>query len=117
MSVPAPLLGSSLLRRPIRASSNSHLSINFDRFEFGDRKMMTIDEIRTACGRSEPVQLGDPVLAHFRMPLSDTFFPLGFPVLLETNSEEVLKCAAANWQGFVKLFDTPPVHLRVGVTI
>ena len=77
--------------------------------------MMTIDEIRTACARSEPVSAADPVLAHFSMPLSETFYPLGFPVLIETNHEDVLKCAAANWQGFVKLFDTPPVHIRIGV--
>ena len=77
---------------------------------------MTIDEIRTACSRSEPVELGDPILAQFKMPLRETFYPLGFPLQIETNSEEVLMSAAASWQGFVKLFDTPPIRVRVGVT-
>jgi HPr Serine kinase C-terminal domain len=77
--------------------------------------MMTIDEIRTACARSEPVQLGDPALARFSMPLRETFYPLGFPLQIETNCEEVLNCAAASWQGFVRLFDTPPIRLRIGV--
>jgi hypothetical protein len=77
--------------------------------------MMSIDEIRAACARSEAVQLGDPALSRFSMPLRQTFFPLGFPLQIETNCEEVLNCAAASWQGFVKLFDTPPIRLRVGV--
>ena len=77
--------------------------------------MMTIDEIRTACARSEPVHLGDPALARFSMPLVETFYPMGFPLQIETNHEEVLNCAAGSWQGFVKLFDTPPIRLRIGV--
>jgi hypothetical protein len=77
--------------------------------------MMTIDEIRAACARSEPVTLGDPALARFSMPLHEIYFPLGFPLRIETNCEEVLNCAAASWTGFVKLFDTPPLLLRIGV--
>jgi hypothetical protein len=78
--------------------------------------MLTIEEIRTACARSETVHFGDPVLARFRMPLRETFYPLGFPLQIETNCEEVLNSAAASWQGFVQLFDTPPIRVRVGVT-
>lgn len=77
--------------------------------------MMTIEEIRAACARSEPVHLGDPALARFSMPMHETFFPLGFPLQIETNCEEVLNCAAASWQGFIKLFDAPPIRLRIGV--
>jgi hypothetical protein len=77
--------------------------------------MLTIEEIRTACARSEPIQLGDPVLAQFSMPLREMFYPLGFPLQIETNSEEVLRAAAISWQGFTKLFDTPPIRIRIGV--
>ncbi|HEY1578322.1 MAG TPA: aldolase [Terracidiphilus sp.] len=77
--------------------------------------MLTIQEIQDACAGSRPVHLGDPVLARFPMHLKQTFYPLGFPVQIETNSEEVLSCAAASWQGFVKLFDTEPIRIRVGV--
>jgi hypothetical protein len=77
--------------------------------------MMTIEEIRTACARSEPICLGDPAFARFSMPLHETFFPLGFPLHIDTNCEEVLNCAASSWRGFVKLFDTPPIRLRIGV--
>jgi hypothetical protein len=77
--------------------------------------MLTIEQIKSACARKEQVVLGDPVLVRFELPLRDTFYPLGFPVEIQTNSEDVLTAAAASWHGFVKLFDTPPVRLRVGV--
>lgn len=78
--------------------------------------MLTIEEIQTACARSEAVQLGDPVLARFPVPMRETFYPLGFPLQIETNSEEVLNSAAVSWHGFTRLFDTPPINIRVGVT-
>ncbi|HLY42822.1 MAG TPA: hypothetical protein VKR52_16525 [Terracidiphilus sp.] len=77
--------------------------------------MLSLEQIRSACARSEPVNLGDPALARFEMPLRETFYPLGFPLQIETNCEEILRSAAATWQGFVKLFDTPPIRLRIGV--
>ena len=77
--------------------------------------MLTIEQIRSAWARDEPVLLGDPMLARVKLPLRDTFYPLGFPLEIETNSEDVLTAAAANWHGFAKLFDTPPIRLRVGV--
>jgi hypothetical protein len=49
------------------------------------------------------------------MPLREMFYPLGFPLQIETNNEEVLNCAAANWHGFTQLFDTPPIRIRIGV--
>lgn len=77
--------------------------------------MLTIEQIKSACAREEPVILGDPVLARTALTLRDTFYPLGFPVEIVTNSEDVLTAAAASWHGFVQLFDTPPMRLRVVV--
>ena len=77
--------------------------------------MLTIEQIQMACARSEPIVLGDPMHARTEFPLRETFYPLGFPVVIETNSEEVLAAAAASWHGFVKLFDTRPIQLRIGV--
>ena len=77
--------------------------------------MLTIEEIRSACARSQAVQLGDPVLARFQLPLRQVFYPLGFPMQIDTNSEEVLHSAAVSWQGFTRMFDTPPITLRVAV--
>src|SRR3954463_4760223 len=77
--------------------------------------MLSIEQIQAACARSEPVVLGDPVLARVGLPLRDRFYPLGFPVEIETNCEDVLTAAAASWQSFVKLFDTPPIRVKVAV--
>ena len=77
--------------------------------------MLTIEQIQSACARKGPVVLGDPVLARASMPLRDTFYPLGFPLEIETNSEKVLAAAAVSWHGFDKLFDVVPLRLRVGV--
>jgi hypothetical protein len=77
--------------------------------------MLTLQQIQSACAHKEPVVLGDPVLARASMPLRDTFYPLGFPLEIETNSEAVLTAAAASWHGFEKLFDVAPHRLRVGV--
>lgn len=77
--------------------------------------MLTIQEIQDACTGSAPVPLGDPVLARFPMHLKQTYYPLGFPVQIETNCEDVLSCAAESWQGFVKLFDADPIRVRVGI--
>jgi len=77
--------------------------------------MLTIDQIRTACERSEPIVFGDPMSAAASLPLKETFYPLGFALEIETNSEEVLTAVAESWHGFMKLFDTPPFRLRVVV--
>jgi hypothetical protein len=77
--------------------------------------LLTIDQIRAACAHREPIHLGDPTLTNFSMPLCQTFYPAGFPLEIETNHEEVLNCAAASWQGFTQLFDTPPIRIRIGV--
>ena len=58
----------------------------------------------------------DPVLAFAPMPLRETFFPLGFPVEIVTNSEAVLEAASQSWSMFRPQFDHPPLKLRLGVT-
>lgn len=75
--------------------------------------MLSIDEIRTSCERSEPIILGDPSFARIELPLRQTFYPLGFPLEVETNSEDVLTAVAETWRGFMKLFDTPPFRFRI----
>ena len=77
--------------------------------------MLSIEQIQSACARSEPVVLGDPVLARASMPLRDRFYPLGFPVEIETNSEDVLTAAAASWQGSSSCSTRQPVRMKIGV--
>ena len=62
-----------------------------------------------------PFGVSDPLHCDFAMPLRARYFPMGFPVDLETNSPELLSAAADLWSSFPPLADTPPVTLRVAV--
>lgn len=77
--------------------------------------MLSVEQIKSACANGEPVILGDPVLARAAFPLRGTFYPLGFPLEIETNDEAVLTAAAVSWHGFAKMFETRPMRLRIGV--
>ena len=57
----------------------------------------------------------DPLQYAFPLPLTHIVFPMGFPVRITTNSEEVI-CAAKNaWDCCSKLFDYTPLDIRFGV--
>jgi hypothetical protein len=66
--------------------------------------------------RSGPIEFGDPVLAHCALPLQQTFYPLGFPVSIKTNSDDVLEAANEQWSAFRELFPSEPIRLEVLVT-
>ncbi len=57
----------------------------------------------------------DPVLSAFELPLHRTFFPLGYPLALETNSPDVILAAEASWGAMERMFDRAPVRLCLGV--
>lgn len=57
----------------------------------------------------------DPLLAGYDLPYKRTFFPLGFPVTIETNSEYVLQAAHESWSVFGQEFDEDPISLSIGV--
>ncbi len=78
--------------------------------------MLTTEQLKEAWLRSEPIEFGDPVLANTRFQLTQTFFPLGFPVAIETNSQAVLESAQESWGMFPLLFDIEPVRMQIGVT-
>lgn len=78
----------------------------------------------TACINSsvEPVPImtapaSDPLLYHHPLPLRLTLYPLGFPLILETNSEDVRRAAEESWPaGATSVrFDAQPIHIRAGV--
>lgn len=79
-------------------------------------RMLTVEELRQAWARSEPMEMADPYLARTELDLHGTFYPLGFPVEISTNSSKVLEAAAKCWSSFHKLFDLEPIRLMVGVT-
>lgn len=80
------------------------------------RDVLSTDELMDSWRRSEPVEFGDPVLAHCRLPLQRTFHPLGFPVNIKTNSNGVLEAADDQWGTFRELFPAEPIRLEIMVT-
>ncbi len=59
--------------------------------------------------------LDDPMLAKFQLGLRRLFYPLGFPLEVQTNSPVVLEAAAENWGLFSQSFHLPALRLAIGV--
>jgi hypothetical protein len=59
--------------------------------------------------------LHDPLLHETSLPLTEVFYPLGFPLKIATNSRDVLRAASAAWHGHPALFAEPPLRLNVAV--
>lgn len=78
--------------------------------------LLTVEDIKRAWSLSEPIRFTDPTLANTQLCLRATFFPLGFPVTISSNSQEVLEAAAESWSDFHKLFDVKPIQINIGVT-
>ena len=57
----------------------------------------------------------DPCLRSTEMRFGALFYPLGFPLQLRTNSEEVVQAAVECWGKFEQQFDNPPLQVRIGV--
>jgi hypothetical protein len=58
----------------------------------------------------------DPVLSNVEMRLCATYYPLGFPVEITTNSRYILEAAEESWGRFrARDFVQPLLHLRIGV--
>jgi len=77
---------------------------------------LSTEQLKEAWLSSEPVQFGDPLLARASFALHGTYFPLGFPVILTSNCEEVFDAAGQSWGRFTQIFDTEPILLQIGVT-
>lgn len=77
---------------------------------------MTIKEIEAACDAAQPLDFSRHSLEVCDLPLKRTFYPLGFPAEVQTNSAEVLELYEELWGAFEKLHDTPPILARVCVT-
>jgi hypothetical protein len=58
----------------------------------------------------------DQVLSNAPMPHRATFFPLGFPIEIVSNSAAILEAASESWAMFRQRFDYPPLTLRLGVS-
>jgi len=57
----------------------------------------------------------DPLLYDRELHLVRTFYPLGLPLEISTDSPEVLEAAKESWGMFEKRFQLPPLEMRLGV--
>jgi hypothetical protein len=58
----------------------------------------------------------DPVLSTFDLPLRRLFYPLGYPLAVETNSHDVIHAAEQGWGSFKPSFEAEPVRVYLGVS-
>lgn len=63
-----------------------------------------------------PEHFADPVFSAFKLSLRRTFFPLGYPLVLETNSPDVILAADEGWGASERMFNEEPVRVCLGVT-
>jgi energy-coupling factor transporter ATP-binding protein EcfA2 len=57
----------------------------------------------------------DPLLRDLELPFAATFFPVGFPLHLVSNSRDVVDAGAESWGMWAQEFFTRPVEMRVVV--
>ena len=58
----------------------------------------------------------DPLGFDVPLPLAASFYPLGFPLTVETNAPEVLTLAASLWSKWKPRAGARPAHLRIAVS-
>jgi len=56
------------------------------------------------------------MLSSADFPLQATYFPLGFPLQISSNSPKVMAAAAASWERFAPAFKYLPLEIHLGVT-
>jgi len=62
----------------------------------------------------QPV-IEDPMLANFELGFRRVYYPLGFPLELQTNSRDVIEAASEGWGLFSQAFEIAPLRLSLGV--
>src|SRR5579864_5200598 len=59
--------------------------------------------------------VSDPVLSNFELGLRRLYYPLGLPLELQTNSQNVIDAASEAWGSFSQSFEIAPMRLALGV--
>ena len=77
--------------------------------------MMTIHELEFACAASQPPDVSRYAFDVPDLSLGGTYYPLGFPVKLRTNSAEILRQAHCQWSMFEHRFQGDPIHVDIHV--
>jgi len=57
----------------------------------------------------------DPLLTGVELSKSIRIYPLGFPLELATNSDDVIEASLESWSLFTPTFDEPPIRISLGV--
>jgi hypothetical protein len=60
--------------------------------------------------------LHDPVLSEFELPRRAVHYPFGFPLELQTNSEDVIRAAEQSWGLFAPEFGGTPTRISLAVS-
>lgn len=82
-----------------------------DRARTGE--LATIERLKEAWFNNEQVEFGNPTLARVELAYQESYHPLGFPLLLRSNEEEVLACARECWGARGAMFDREAIKLNV----
>jgi hypothetical protein len=77
--------------------------------------MLTVEQIEEACARSAPPQFDSYINDAPALTLCRMFYPLGFPLQIRTNSEEVLRQSELKWGVFERRFQTEPMVADIHV--
>jgi hypothetical protein len=77
--------------------------------------VLSVQEVEAAIANGQPIPQPDTVYANVTFPLVQTFYPLGFPVEISTNSQAILVMATESWGAFHCAFSIPPIRIQVGV--
>ena len=77
--------------------------------------MMTIRELESACAVSQPPDLPRHPIDVPSLSLGGTYYPLGFPVELRTNSSEIVRQAHCHWSMFEHRFQAEPIYVDIHV--
>jgi hypothetical protein len=77
--------------------------------------MLSIEDLESACNASQRIEAPKNVVEPPELPFHATFYPLGFPAVVMTNSGGVLKHYEELWGKFTKQQDTEPIRIEVQV--
>src|ERR1700710_1834762 len=69
----------------------------------------------SSSNESKVEKVFDPHLSREEMPLHAVYYPLGFPVELWTNSENLMSAAEDSWGAFRQSLEMKPLQIRFGV--
>jgi hypothetical protein len=77
--------------------------------------MLSIEDLESACNTAQRVEPHRHSIEAPELPFQATFYPFGFPAVVRTNSESVLKHYDELWGKFRRQQDTEPLRAEVQV--